>query len=144
MRPLKRFDTSKRKKHQTTILFRNTLIVAGSLSGRSHLCSFVRDRSPGTSILAVELPGLRSAICSSLAHKTLTTTLQMNIKTHKCPVEFRNIHAAGRNIFLGLSTLVGNILRARLDSFEHILVNSTQFVRKIQTLDVHSSDRLAR
>jgi hypothetical protein len=93
-----------------------------------------------------EVPGLCKAICRSLGLKGAahTTALTLNVKSHKSPVEFRNIHGAHRLAFAGLSSFVADVVQRRIVTYAHVLKNTRHFVDLLKGITPHKQQRFAR
>ena len=87
---------------------------------------------------ALEHPNLGKALLRSayVPNATFVSTLQINIKHHKDPVELRPIHATINYTFLGLATWLRNAISARLSIIApYIVQDSRDLVRRIGALD---------
>ena len=60
--------------------------------------------------------------------------LMLTVKSHKDPVEFRNVHSSSRSAFAGLSCWLTAQLQPILDEQEHILKDCPSFVRRLAVL----------
>ena len=68
-----------------------------------------------------EEPGLFSALVSSWDENTIVANIMLNCKSHKHPVEFRNIHSAPRSAFNGLSSYLNMKFGGALKQFPHLV-----------------------
>ena len=80
----------------------------------------------------------------SAANASYYSKLQLTCKTHKSPVEFRNLHASSNWVFGALSRFVSNTLQAELNSKRHILRDSKDFVDRILQLQPNPAHRFCR
>jgi hypothetical protein len=68
--------------------------------------------------------GLYSALVSSWSEQHLTAQIMLNCKSHKDPIEFRNIHSAPKSAFNGLSSYFDKKLGQKLKTLPHLVRDS--------------------
>jgi hypothetical protein len=85
---------------------------------------------------ALDYPGLSGKLCSSLNCDVAKfhSVLELNCKTHKEPVTFRNLHASTMWRYGALSRFVSNVLQRDLNKHPHIIRDSRDLVNKLSSV----------
>ena len=91
------------------------------------------------------MPGLVGKLTKSLQYgDSLTSVLSLNAKTHKPKISFRNLHLSAGWVLQGLSRFVSNILQEFLNGLDHILVNTSDLVRKLERTEYDCNSKFAQ
>ena len=61
-----------------------------------------------------------------------SSRLLLTVKSHKSPVEFRNVHSSSQSVFAGLSCWLTCQLQPILNAEQHILRDCPEFVRRLR------------
>ena len=95
---------------------------------------------------ALEAPGLASKLGSSIACKSTLSysILELTCKTHKSPVEFRNLHASTMWRYGALSKFLANFLQCDLNRQAHILKDSRSLVHALSKLEPLPQHKFAK
>jgi hypothetical protein len=94
----------------------------------------------------LECPGLAKKLKSSMLCDTTshTSTLELTAKTHKSPVDFRNLHASHSWKYGALSKFVSNIMQAKLNTFKHVMRDSEAVVQALKEVPCSPEDKFCK
>ena len=89
-------------------------------------------------------PGLAKTLDSDLRRGRLISTLTTNLKSHKLAGEVacRAIHASAQHAFRPGFRFVAQQLKPFLRSLQHLIIDSSDLVRKLSRIEVQKDDRM--
>ena len=84
--------------------------------------------------------GLYNALVSSWADNQTVANIMLNCKSHKDPVEFRNIHSAPKSAFNGLSSYLNIKFGRQLKQFPHLIKDSLHLVKELTQMECDGNE----